>query len=124
MSIMPPSCFTHTGGTPSIGADSVPSLPMWRTRPMRSVTSMLPSGSQAMPHGVSSPSATTSSLNVSSWLSTTMPPIGAGGFAVARVRLALSCSSRMKITSARISCSLNAALNDGIGVGGRPSRMV
>ena len=52
---------------------------------MRSVTSMLPSGSQAMPHGVSSPSATTSSLNVSSWLFTSMPSIGAGGFAVARV---------------------------------------
>ena len=91
---------------------------------MRSVTSMLPSGSQPMPQGVSRPSATTSSLNVSSWLWTTMPSIGAGGFAVARVRSAFSCSSWMKITSARISCSLNAALNDGIGVGGRPSRML
>ena len=54
-----------TAGVPATGADIRPSVPKIRNRPGRSVTSIRPSGSHAIPHGVSSPVATSSKTNVS-----------------------------------------------------------
>src|SRR6516225_3218136 len=51
----PESCLAYTSGTPRIGfGSSTPSL-IRRSRPARSVTSILPSGRKARPHGWDKP---------------------------------------------------------------------
>ena len=92
-----------------------------RSRPAFSVTSMRPSGRNATDHGVSRPSVTVSTLNACSSLVTT---VSACGFAnTVFERRAESAFSRMKITSARISCWFIAAPNGGIPDSRRPSRI-
>ena len=59
----PPCPCATTFGTPRMGSDRLPSARTWRIRPPRSVTSQLPSGNSAMPHGFSSPSARTVVIN-------------------------------------------------------------
>ena len=92
-----------------------------RSRPGFSVTSMRPSGRNASDHGVSRPSATVSSLKACSSLLTTVSPLGLA-YTVA-ARRASSARSRMKITSARTSCSLIAAPKGGMPESRRPSRI-
>jgi hypothetical protein len=93
-----------------------------RSLPGRSVTMSRRSGRKAKPHGVSSPSATVSSLNAWRSLSKT-EPIG-GAPTPPPSTFAFSASSRISTTSDRICRSSRVALKDGISVPGRPSRML
>ena len=54
----PPCPRACTAGSPVTGSDSLPSAVTIRSRPGRSVTSILPLGRNATLHGLTSPSAT------------------------------------------------------------------
>ena len=75
-----------------------------------------------MPHGVSSPSATSSILKACFSLFTISP--GSGPFGGVGPRRALDASSWMNVTRARIWLSESVALKDGIAPSARPSRML
>src|SRR6185369_13455899 len=63
MSIKPLSLDGSTSGTVKTGSGRNLPFSIIRTRPGRSVTSMLPLGSQTRAHGTSSPAATVSTRN-------------------------------------------------------------
>src|SRR5262245_39520198 len=74
-SCSPPWPRANTCGTPSTGGERLPPLATMRMRPARSVTSMRPSGRNAIAQGLARPLATVSTLR----LSVGGPPDGRNG---------------------------------------------